>query len=174
MKRPRRIALPVAAPADVRRSEGESSALGPLFAEPPVADELPPSTQPGGSDDFAALRAVLEHCGCFRPAPPDPPWADPRPDLVGDHARWLLVLDLAYHRDAADPEGVFGALFGARCCGARIEHMDDDWTLKPEGPPPRWRLARGEIPADEWAAIRARWLLPHRAALVEILLGRKA
>ena len=98
----------------------------------------------------------------------------PRPDLIGDHARWLLVLDLAYHRDAADPEGVFGALFGARCCGARIEHMDDDWTLKPEGPPPRWRLARGEIPADEWAAIRARWLLPHRAALVEILLGRKA
>ncbi len=174
MKRSRRIALPAAAPADVRRSEGESSALGPLFAEPPAADELPPSTQPGGSDAFAALRAVLEHCGCFRPAPPDPPWADPRPDLVGDHARWLLVLELAYHRDAADPEGVFGALFGARCCGARIEHMDDDWTLKPEGPPPRWRLARGEIPADEWAAIRARWLLPHRAALVEILLGRKA
>lgn len=174
MKRPRRIALPVAAPADVRRSEGESAALGPLFAEPPAADELPPSTQPGGCDDFAALRAVLEHCGCFRPAPPDPPWADPRPDLVGNHARWLLVLDLAYHRDAADPEGVFGALFGARCCGARIEHMDDDWTLKPEGPLPRWRLVRGEIPADEWAAIRARWLLPHRAALEEFLIGRKS
>jgi len=174
VKRRRRIALPVAAPADVRRSEGESSALGPLFAEPPAADELPPATQPGGCDDFAALRAVLEHCGCFRPAPPDPPWADPRPDLVGDHARWLLVLDLAYHRDAADPEGVFGALFGARCCGARIEHVDDDWTLKPEGPLPRWRLVRGEIPADEWAAIRARWLLPHRAALEKFLLGRKS
>jgi len=117
---------------------------------------------------------VLEQGGCFRPAPPDPPWADPRPDLIGDHTRWLLVLELAYRRDAADPEGVYGALYGARCCGAAIDHMDDDWTLKPEGPPPRWRLVRGEIPADEWAAIRARWLLPHRAALEEILLGRKA
>ena len=108
-----------------------------------------------------------------------PPWADPRPDLVGDHARWELVLELAYRRDAADPAGVFGALYGVRCCGAAIEHVDDDWTLKPEGPPPRWRLARGEIPADDWrgqswAAIRVGWLLPHRAALAEILLGRPA
>lgn len=169
MKRPRRIALPAAAPTGDR-----SPVLGPLFAESPDATEPPQAAQPGGCDDFAALRAVLEQGGCFRPAPPDPPWADPRPDLIGDHARWLLVLELAYHRDAADPEGVFGALFGARCCGARIEHMDDDWTLKPEGPPPCWRLARGEIPADEWAAMRARWLLPHRAALEEFLLGRKA
>jgi hypothetical protein len=169
VKRSRRIALPAAAPADDRSFD-----LGPLFAEPPAAEESVPAAQAGGNDDFAALRAVLEHCGCFRPAPPDPPWADPRPDLVGDRARWLLVLELAYRRDAADPEGVFGALFGVRCCGAAIEHLDDDWTLKPEGPPPRWRLARGEIPADEWAAIRARWLLPQRAALEEILLGRKA
>jgi len=117
---------------------------------------------------------VLEQGGCFRPAPPDPPWADPRPDLIGDHARWLLVLELAYRRDAADPEGVYSALCGARCCGAAIEPLDDNWTLKPEGPPPRWRLVRGEIPADEWAAIRTRWLLPHRAALTEILLGRQA
>jgi len=163
VKRPRRIALPAAAPAGDRLP-----VLGPLFAEPPQA------APPGGSDDFAALRAVLEQGSCFRPAPPDPPWADPRPDLIGDHARWLLVPELAYRRDAADPEGVYGALHGARCCGARIEHMDDDWTLKPEGPPPCWRLARGEIPADEWAAMRARWLLPHRAALEEFLLGRKS
>ena len=169
MKRPRRIALPTAAPA------GDlPPALGPLFAELPAADEPTPAAQSGGNDDFAVLRAVLEQCGCFRPASPDPLWADPRPDLVGDHARWLLVLELAYRRDAADPEGVFGALCGARCCGAAIEHLDDNWTLKPEGPPPRWRLARAEIPADEWAAIRARWLLPHRAALAEILLGRQA
>jgi hypothetical protein len=169
VKRSRRIALPAAAPVDDRSFD-----LGPLFAEPPAAEESVPAAQAGGNDDFAALRAVLEHCGCFRPAPPDPPWADPRPDLVGDHARWMLVLELAYRRDAADPEGVFGALCGARCCGAAIEHLDDNWTLKPEGPPPRWRLVRGEIPADEWAAIRTRWLLPHRAALAEILLGRQA
>ena len=169
MKRSRRIALPAAAPVD-----DKSFDLGPLFAEPPAAEESPPVAQPAGSDDFAALRAVLDRCGRFRSAPPDPPWADPRPDLVGDHARWMLVLELAYRRDAADPEGVFGALFGVRCSGAAIEHLDDDWTLKPEGPPPRWRLVRGAIPADEWAAIRPRWLLPHRAALAEILLGRQA
>lgn len=152
MKRPRRIALPVAAPA---------------------VEEPPPAAGPAGSADFAALRAVLDLCGRFRPAPPDPPWADPRPDLTGDHARWELALELAYRRDAADPEGVFGALLGARCCGAAIEHLDDDWSLRPEEAA-CWRLARGEIPAAEWAAIRTRWLLPHRAALAEILLGRKA
>ncbi len=162
MKRPRRIALPAAAP------NGDSPAApGPLFAGLPAA-------QPGGNDDFAALRAVLEQSGRFRPAPPDPPWADPRPDLVRDHFRWELTLELAYRRDAPDPEGVFGALFGVRCCGAAIEYLDDNWTLAPEGPRPRWRLARGEIPAAEWAAIRGRWLLPHRAALAEILLGRQA
>lgn len=163
MKRPRRIALPAAAPAGA-----DSADLGPLFAGPL------PAAEPAGSADFAALRAVLDLCGRFRPAPPDPPWADPRPDLAGDHARWELALELAYRRDAADPEGVFGALLGARCCGAAIEHLDDDWSLRPEDPPPPWRLARGEILAAEWAAIRTRWLLPHRAALAEILLGRKA
>jgi hypothetical protein len=163
VKRQRRIPLPAAAPAG-----------DPLPVGPSAAAELPRAAQPGRSDDFAALRAVLERDGCFHPPPPDPPWDDPRPDLVGDHYRWLLVLELAYRRDFADPEGAFGALFGARCCGARIEHVDDNWTLLPEGPPPRWRLVRGEIPADEWAAIRTRWLLPHLAALAEILLGRQA
>ena len=168
MKRSRRIPIPAAAPTGAG-----PPGLGPLFVERSDAAEPSPAAQPSGREDFGALRAVLELYGCFRPAPPDPPWADPRPDLAGDHVRWELVLELAYRRDAADPEGVFGALFGVRCCGAAIEHVDDDWTLQPEGPPPRWRLARGEIPADEWAAIRARWLLPHRAALAEILLGQE-
>jgi hypothetical protein len=110
---------------------------------------------------------VLAQGGCFPPAPPDPPWADPRPDLIGDHARWRLVLDLAYHRDGADPEGVLGALYGTRCCGARSAHLDDDWTLKPEGPARRWWSARGEIPADDWRS--QSW-----AALAERLLGRQA
>lgn len=63
------------------------------------------AAQPDKGDDFAALRAVFDLYGCFRPAPPDPPWADPRPDLAGDHARWELALELAYRRDASDPEG---------------------------------------------------------------------
>lgn len=166
MKRSRRIPLPAAALAGAG-----PPGLGPLFAERSDAGGPAPAAQPSGRDDNAALQTVLDLYGRFRPALPDPPWADPRPDLAGDHARWELVLELAYHRDAADPEGVYGALCGVRCCGARIEHADDNWTLTAEGPPPRWRLVRGEIPADEWAQIRTRWLLAHRTALEEILLG---
>ena len=85
-------------------------------------------------EDFAVLVCVLETQGHFTPAPPDPPWADPRPDLVGDHARWLTLLELAYRRDGADPNGVFGALNGIRCCGAAITSSG--------GAKPAWRLTR--------------------------------
>ena len=112
-------------------------------------------------EDFAALVHVLEVYGHFTPAPLDPPWADPRPDLVGDHARWLMLLELAYRRDAADPYGVFGALVGIRCCGAAITSSG--------GANPAWRLVRGELAAAEWQAVRAQWLMPHLKVLQELL-----
>jgi len=112
-------------------------------------------------EDFAALVRVLETEGHFTPAPLDPPWADPRPDLDADHARWLALLELAYCRDGADPYGVFGALNGIRCCGAAITSSG--------GANPAWRLTRGELPATEWQAIRAKWLMPHLKALQDLL-----
>jgi hypothetical protein len=112
-------------------------------------------------EDFAAFIRVLETEGHFTPAPLDPPWADPRPDLAGDHACWLTLLELAYHRDGADPNGVFGALNGIRCCGAAITFSGDA--------NPAWRLTRGEMTAAEWQAVRARWLMPHLKALQELL-----
>jgi hypothetical protein len=112
-------------------------------------------------EDFAALVQVLVTEGHFTPAPPDPPWADPRPDLAEDHARWLTLLELAYRRDDADPNGVFGALNGIRCCGAAITSSG--------GANPTWRLTRGELSATEWQAIRARWLMLHLKALQELL-----
>jgi hypothetical protein len=112
-------------------------------------------------EDFAALVYVLETTGHFTPAPPDPPWADPRPDLVADHALWLTLLELAYRRDGADPYGVFGALVGIRGCGAAITSSG--------GANPTWRLTRGEMTAVEWQTIRSRWLMPHLKVLQELL-----
>ncbi len=123
------------------------------------------SAAPCRREDFAALVQVLETEGHFTPAPPDPPWADPRPDLAADtctcaaaqrrckcHARWLTLLELAYRRDGADPQGVFGALVGIRCCGAAIASSG--------GAKPAWRLLRGEMNAAAWQAVRAQWLTP--------------
>lgn len=111
--------------------------------------------------DLAALVSVLETQGRFIPAPPAPPWADPRPDLVGDHVRWLTLLELAHRRDAADPYGVFGALVGIRCCGAALTSSG--------GANPAWRLARGEMTAAEWQAVRTQWLMPHLKVLRDLL-----
>lgn len=111
--------------------------------------------------DCVALVYVLETSGHFTPAPPDLPWADPRPDLTDDHVRWLALLELAHRRDAADPYGVFGALVGIRCCGAAITSTG--------GARPAWRLTRGELPAAEWQAVRTKWLMPHLKVLQELL-----
>jgi len=102
----------------------------------------------------------LETQGHFTPAPLDPPWADPRPDLVGDHTCWLMLLELAYRRDGADPNGVFGALNGIRCCGAQI--------MSSGGAKPAWRLTRGEMTAAEWQSVRTKWLMPHLKVLQEL------
>ncbi len=141
---------------------GPSSLRGTSFIR-----SAPKTPSPAGSnvslrrEDFAALVHVLETQGHFAPAPPDLPWADPRPDLVADHARWLTLLELAYRRDGTDPYGVFGALVGIRCCGAAITSSG--------GANPTWRLTRGELTVAEWQTMRAKWLMPHLAVLQELL-----
>ena len=135
-------------------------------------DPLPGDAPAGESGaDFAALRAVLERDSRFCPRPPDPPWADPRPDLTGDHGRWNVLLALAWARDGPDPCGLYGALYGVRCCGAALVTEAQPLDLTPEGPPLRWRLTRGEIPEPEWQAYRARWLWPHKDVLTKLLRG---
>jgi hypothetical protein len=84
--------------------------------------------------------------------------ADPRPDLANDSARWARLLALAYDRDGEDPRGLFGALHGLRCCGAGLAPADDGA-----------RLVAGEMPAEEYAAGREAWLVPHAAALTALL-----
>jgi len=149
-------------------------------------DPLPGETPAGQSiDDFAALRAVLERDGRFCPRSPEPLWADPRPDLTGDHGRWIVLLALAWAVDGRNPYGLYGALHGVRCCGAALVTEAQPLDLTPEGPPLRstdettglvrppmgWRLTRGEIPEPEWQAYRTRWLWPHKENLIKLLQG---
>lgn len=102
---------------------------------------------------------------------------DPRPDLLGDRARWGYLLDRASEIDGQkDREGLrdidgglLPALFHLRQLGARIVTVGDDWDLKPDGKLPNWRLASGEIAPERWAQIRAGWLVPHADALGRLL-----
>lgn len=138
----------------------------------------PASVTPDRLDpaDFTALRQVLETTGHFTPAPPDPPWQDPRPDPTADRSRWWLVLEAAYRLDGQDPAGLYGALFGLRGCGARLELANPkDYSLQPEGPAPTYRLVRGEeLSEAEYADLRQRYLVPHREALTRLLSAPSA
>jgi hypothetical protein len=180
--------LQVAAPrgaitAELRQQVGDQKAalLALLSVAAPAGSGTPsedrhaaPSQEAGDCRDptaFAALRAVLAGAGWFCQQPPDPPWADPRPDLKGDHGRWTVLLALAWASDGLNPNGVCGALYGVRCCGAAIETDVQPLDLTPEGPALRWRLTRGEIPESVWQACRTRWLWPHKDVLVRLLQG---
>lgn len=150
-----------------------SKVIAPTLPLPWVVAEEPPPAQSVGytspsapadvhptADEFAALREVLETTGHFTPAPAEPPWTDPRPDLVADHAHWEDLLGRAWRLDAADPEGVYGALNGIRCCAARLERTQ----------PAGWRIVRGdELSEQEWHDLRERWLLPHKDAITKLL-----
>lgn len=159
-----------------------SKVIAPTLPLPWVVAEEQPPAQPVGytspaaaadvhptADEFAALREVLETTGHFTPAPPEPPWTDPRPDLVADHAHWEDLLGRAWRLDAADTEGVYGALNGMRCCGARLERTQSAG----------WRLVKGdELSAIEYHTYRVSYLVPHTAAITRLLstpdLGRAA
>ena len=106
---------------------------------------------------------------------PDPLWTDPRPDLGGDSRRWTLLLEKALARDVAEGQGdeapLFGMLYVLRQMGARLEIAGPDkWTLRPEGPLPRWKIVRGgEMTAEEHDDFRGRYMLRHSAALAALL-----
>ncbi len=109
---------------------------------------------------YLRLLAALAAAAGLLPALPAPGgyWLDPRPDLVTDHELWVCLLAAAYPRDGDRPDGLYGVLHGLRCLGARLR-------CTPEG----LRLERGEIPEIDYAALRRRWLVPHRAALIPLL-----
>ncbi len=83
--------------------------------------------------------------------------ADPRGDLA-DGPLYGRLLATAYALDGDDPTGTFGVLHGLRCCGARLA-LDFG----------RARIVAGEMGRDEYAADRARWLLPRADELRRLL-----
>ncbi|MGH2531568.1 MAG: hypothetical protein ACRDJW_04605 [Thermomicrobiales bacterium] len=82
--------------------------------------------------------------------------ADPRPDLTDDSGLWRRLLAAAYDRDGHAPAGVFGALHGLRCEGARLVVAGG-----------RVRLESGEL-GDEYQALKQSSLTPHTAAIMRL------
>ena len=114
---------------------------------------------PAGALTPALLGELRAHKGALLALLAAERWtADPRPDLAGDSALWRRLLGLAYGCDFHDPRGLFGALHGLRCCGAAL-------AASPGG----LRLVPGELPPDEYAALRADYLVPHAPALRALL-----
>lgn len=157
------IAVPTLRPLMLQRT------VAPV-CEPVAATPNPTVVSPDAAD-CAALRQVLETVGHFTPAPPDPPWTDPRPDLTADHDRWQTLLEVAYRHDGQDPHGAYGALNGIRCCGARLAVASPAGTAPPSaGARPGSRLVRGdELTEAEYQRLRATYLVPHSEALTTLL-----
>lgn len=105
-----------------------------------------------------ACKREWEQWQSERPAPGE----DPRPDLVEDSARWAALLSAAYELDGEDPTGTWAALHVVRCLGAAIVVQDGKWRIEP-----------GDYDPREWAADRARYLLP-RTATIKRLLEKQA
>ena len=86
---------------------------------------------------------------------------DPRPDLVEDSAAWRRLIRLAETCRGGGPDSLAAVLDGVRCMGARL--------VKVEGRE-QWRITAGaEYTAADYAADRARWLMPHKEALRGLL-----
>ncbi len=166
------ITAPTLQPLVLQRHSAPAVQNAPAAEPAPAAPAAPPNGAEGrDSAAFTALRQVLATVGHFQPAPPDPPWADPRPDLAADHDRWQALLEAAYRCDGQDPHGVFGALNGIRCCGARLEVMAVTKQALPSAGARRgWRLVRGdELTEAEYQRLRAAYLAPHTEALTRLL-----
>lgn len=85
--------------------------------------------------------------------------ADPRPDLRGDSWLWERLLPWSYGADGLEAESLFGAVSGFRSGGARLEF--DGQAV---------RFVPGDWPAEEYRALRDRYLLPHAARLNKLLV----
>ncbi len=109
------------------------------------------------------------HSGRPEPSAPTPYLYDPRPDLTADTRVWQALLELAFLLDGEAPDGLFGALHGVRCCGARLVPADG---TRPSSA--GYRMAPGDDylgGARAWDADRKRWLVPAADVLTPVLRG---
>jgi len=127
---------------------------------------MPPRTRIGAVPDAGAAQRAPG-----RPEPPArPPYLyDPRPDLTADSLVWQALLELVFLLDGEAADGLFGALHGVRCCGARLVPADG---ARPSGA--GYRLVPGDDylgGARAWGADRERWLVPAVDVLAPLLRG---
>ena len=106
------------------------------------------------------------------PSAPPPYLYDPRPDLTADSPAWQALLELAFLLDGEAPDGLFGALHGVRCCGARLVPADGTRPAGPAGAGCRIAPGDGYLGgARAWATDRERWLVPAADVLTPMLRG---
>jgi hypothetical protein len=87
------------------------------------------------------------------------PVADPRQvDLPEDTESWLGLLTRAHALDGDEPQGLFGALHGLRCCGSRLHTTRGGMRLGP-----------GEMSRDQYRVLRDEYLVPHAGELRRLL-----
>ena len=138
---------------------------------PADARPLPPRTiAPGPQTSQASASAGATRS--LREAVRPPYLYDPRPDLAADSRVWQALLELAFLLDGEAPDGLFGALHGVRCCGARLVPRGED-----RRPGAGYRMGPGDAylgGAAAWAADRARWLAPSADVLTPVLRGLRA
>jgi hypothetical protein len=79
---------------------------------------------------------------------------DPRPELRLDHTCWEMLLEVALSRSDSRGEP-YHTLEGFRCLGARLTPAAGSGL----------RLQRGEIVAQEYEGLRARYLEPQLVRL---------
>ncbi|PZR84126.1 MAG: hypothetical protein DLM65_00570 [Candidatus Aeolococcus gillhamiae] len=122
---------------------------------------------PGHLNDPAVRAALLAHKREILALLDPSAVVDPRPDLSDDAALWARLLTLAWARDGSDRCGVYGSLLGMRCLGVRLTSGVHTLRLQarrePPGEPPSWATP------DQYREERARWLDPHREAVVSLL-----
>ncbi len=82
---------------------------------------------------------------------------EPRPDLEEDTNLWSRLLVAAWAVDGELSDGLFGALHGMRCCGAKLEKAD------------QVTISRGEIMQIEFVQLYNRWIQPHQSKLQPLL-----
>ena len=83
---------------------------------------------------------------------------NPRPDLGEDSELWARLLLKAYVIDSGNREGLFWALHGMRCVGARLRLGKSTAIME-----------AGQVAAPEYEAWKRQYLEPHRETLLRLL-----
>lgn len=89
------------------------------------------------------------------PVDPEP---DPREDLAEDSLVWAALLSRVHDLEGDVSDGLFGALHGARCGGARLVRSQSGTIL-----------VAGDWSATEYAEFRRLYLLPRARLLTAVL-----